>query len=95
MTEQKLNAKKDLEEMQNEELKYRLKFERYVYENGLSNSCYIQREQGDEVSLMTELVTSNKKKDLFKREAKMLKKFESTDVVRLSNSQASSIELEK
>jgi len=43
----------------------RQKYRDYVYEYGLNQSCSLQREQGDEISLLTELVIYRNNKNLY------------------------------
>ena len=75
LVEVKIGIMKEREELRHQEHSLRIQFEAYCKDIGIENSCYIQREQGDEISLMSEIVKSNVKKDMFKREmAKMLDK---------------------
>ena len=51
----------------------RQKYREYVHEFGLAQSCSIQREQGDEISLMTEIVTYRNNKNLYPSQAQRSK----------------------
>ena len=42
----------------------------YVQEFGASNCCYIPREAGDEISLLTELVYTSQVMDLFPKKTR-------------------------
>jgi len=48
----------------------RHEYRKYVNEHGLSKSCSIQREHGDEISLMTEIVLKSSDKDMYPAQSK-------------------------
>ena len=56
--EQKKKTQKEVDNLRAEYMKY-------WKEVGLDNSCYIPREHGDEISLLTELVLDAKVEDIF------------------------------